>query len=116
MNVWNIAASFASGIISAMGFGGGGVLIIYLTQMLNNNQLNAQGINLIFFIPSAVTAMIIHMKNKMINLKEIKLYIISAIPGVVAGLFLTTVLNGTIIGKLFGLLLIVMGVREILNN
>ena len=45
-----IIAGFLSGLIGSMGFGGGGVLIIYLVVFANIPQLQAQGINLIFFV------------------------------------------------------------------
>ena len=44
-----IIAGFLSGLIGSMGFGGGGVLIIYLVIFTNTPQIVAQGINLIFF-------------------------------------------------------------------
>ena len=64
MIIWNIIASFFAGILGAMGFGGGGVLIIYLTAILNIKQITSQGINLIFFIPSAIIALIIHILKR----------------------------------------------------
>ena len=116
MTVWNIIASVISGILGAMGFGGGGILIIYLTQILKFKQIKSQGINLIFFIPSAITALIIHIKNKLIKFKQILPFLISAIPGVVAGLYLTTIITGNTLSKAFGILLITMGVKELFKK
>ena len=116
MTLWNIIASVGSGLLGAMGFGGGGILIIYLTQILKYGQLKSQGINLIFFIPSAITALVIHVKNKLIDFKKILPLIISAIPGVAAGLYLTTVISGKMLSKIFGVLLILMGLKEFFNN
>lgn len=111
--IWqNIPASAAAGFIGAMGFGGGGILIIYLTAILGYNQLKSQGINLMFFIPSAVTALIIHIKNRLIDYKKILPFIISALPGVVVGLYLTTVVSGNLLSKIFGAILIIMGITE----
>ena len=42
-------AGILSGIIGAMGIGGGGILIIYLTLFADMEQMAAQGINLLFF-------------------------------------------------------------------
>ena len=50
MTVSVIIASFVSGLLGAMGIGGGSVLIIYLTTVLSLEQKAAQGINLVFFI------------------------------------------------------------------
>ena len=45
-----IVSSLLSGLLGVMGFGGGSVLIIYLTSFLHMEQRQAQGINLVFFI------------------------------------------------------------------
>lgn len=113
MMIWNIAASFLAGMLGAMGFGGGGVLIIYLTVVLNIKQITSQGINLIFFIPSAIIALVIHIKNKLIDFKKIFPFFISAIPGVALGLYLTTVISNKALSKIFGGILILMGLREL---
>ena len=112
----DIIAGFLSGIIGAMGFGGGGILILYLTLYRNIPQLNAQGINLIFFIPSAIVALIIHIKNGLIKTKEILPFIIAALPGVALGLYLTTVISSKILADIFGALLILMGIKEFFSK
>ena len=48
--IWDIIAGLLSGIIGAMGLGGGAVLLIYLSLIKGTDQLKAQGINLLFFI------------------------------------------------------------------
>ena len=57
MNWAALLAGLFSGIIGAMGLGGGAVLIIYLSVFTDMPQLEAQGINLIFFIPIAIAAL-----------------------------------------------------------
>ena len=116
MTVWNIIASAGAGFLGAMGFGGGGILIIYLTQILNYGQLKSQGINLIFFIPSAVVALIIHIKNRLIKFRQILPLIIAALPGVALGLYLTTVISSKILADIFGVLLILMGIKEFFSK
>lgn len=116
MTVWNIIASAGAGFLGAMGFGGGGILIIYLTQILNFGQLKSQGINLIFFIPSAVVALIIHIKNRLIKFRQILPFILAALPGVALGLYLTTVISSKILADIFGVLLILMGIKEFFSK
>ena len=107
-------AGFLSGVLGAMGFGGGGVLIIYLTLYRNLPQLTAQGINLIFFIPSAVIALIKHHKNKLIEWKVSFSYIVCGIIGVAAGYLLIRFLDETLIRKIFSLILIAAGIKDLL--
>lgn len=112
--ITDIIAGFISGTLGAMGFGGGGVLIIYLTLYKNLPQLTAQGINLIFFIPSAIIAIVKHNKNKLIEWNVSLPYIICGIIGVTAGYFLIDFLDETILRKLFSLILITIGLKDLL--
>ena len=71
--MWGVAAiGFFSGIISGMGIGGGTILIPALLFLTEVNQQQAQGVNLIYFIPTAVMALITHRKNGTLDLKTAK--------------------------------------------
>ena len=96
----DIIAGFLSGILGAMGFGGGGILILYLTFYRKLTQLNAQGINLIFFIPSAIFALIMHNKNKLINWKIAFRYILYGLIGVCIGYIVMKFIDEKIIAKI----------------
>lgn len=113
----DIIAGVLSGIIGAMGFGGGGILILYLTIYRNLNQMTAQGINLIFFIPSAIAAVIFHSKNHLIEWKTALKYILFGIIGVCIGFILLRFINENFIRKIFSVILLFMGIKELfLNN
>lgn len=116
MIAWDIIASFFSGVLGSMGFGGGGILILYLTFALGLKQITAQGINLIFFIPCAIMGIILHAKHGLIEIKRVLPYLISAIPGVILGLYLTNIIDNTWLAKIFGGVLIALGVRELITN
>lgn len=109
----DIIAGAVSGILSAMGFGGGGILILYLTLYSNIPQLKAQGINLIFFIPSAVIALIMHTKNGLVEWKKAVKFILLGIVGVAIGYAVLSHLDERIIRKIFSVILITMGLKEL---
>ena len=111
-----ILAGAVSGALGAMGLGGGGVLILYLTLVLDTPQLKAQGMNLMFFLPCALTAVIIYAIQKKINLKELLPFLLSGIPGVLAGTAISGIIGAKMVAKLFGAGLIVMGIREVFSN
>ena len=69
--IWVIVIGIVSGMISGMGIGGGTILIPALLFLQDMNQQQAQGINLIYFIPTAVIALITHIKNKNIETNRI---------------------------------------------
>ena len=70
-SVTDILAGILSAVIASMGLGGGGVYIMYLTLVKDTQQLNAQGLNLMFFIPCAAVSLAVYIKNKMIKPKAV---------------------------------------------
>lgn len=109
----NILAGIVSGMLGAMGFGGGGILILYLTLCRNISQINAQGINLLFFIPSATLAIIFHIKNKLIDKRTALQYIGFGLIGVVLGFLLLEKLNDDILRIFFAIILIIVGLKDL---
>ncbi len=116
MNILALLAGLLSGIIGAMGLGGGAVLIIYLTLFAELEQLTAQGINLLFFIPIATVSVIIYSFKKQIKWKTV--FKISAVGliGTLSGWLLANFLGGELISKIFGGLLLILGIKEIFSK
>lgn len=106
----------ASGIISGMGIGGGTILIPALVLFLNPEQHIAQSVNLLFFIPTAVVALFIHIKNKRIDFKMAIPIIIFGFIGAYAGSRLAVSLPGNNLKKWFGIFLLAMGTYEIIRK
>ena len=52
-----------SGIFSGVGMGGGTILIFLLTMFAGLEQHIAQATNLIYFIPTAISAIIVNYRN-----------------------------------------------------
>ncbi len=102
-------AGILSGMIGAMGMGGGGVLIIYLNLFTDIPQSMAQGINLLFFLPTAVLAVLYYSKKKMIVWEIAVPFAFMGILGTIAGCYLCGKFDNSILTKLFGILLLVMG-------
>lgn len=113
MNIAALLAGLLSGIIGAMGLGGGAVLIIYLSVFTQTEQLASQGINLMFFIPIGLLAVVIYAFKKQIKWKTTLLLAAWGLLGAVIGLMLTDLLGGELTAKLFGGLLILIGIKEI---
>ncbi|MBR5156207.1 MAG: sulfite exporter TauE/SafE family protein [Clostridia bacterium] len=114
MNIFlPVISGFAAGIISGMGIGGGTILIPALSIFLSIDQHTAQGVNLLYFIPTAVVALFVHIKNKAIDYKIAIPIIISGIAGAVGGSYLALVIHAKLLKKLFGGFLFFMGIYEI---
>ncbi|MEE0928566.1 MAG: TSUP family transporter [Acutalibacteraceae bacterium] len=108
-------AGFLSGIIGAMGLGGGAVLLIYLTLFGGVDQLKAQGINLLFFIPIAVVSVIIYAFKKQIKWKTVLLFSAAGLAGAAAGVFISEAVGSSILGKIFGGILIAAGIWQAIS-
>ena len=108
-----IGASFLAAVIGALGMGGGSVLIIYLTAYLGLEQLAAQGINLIFFLPVAAVALIFHHKHGLIKWKVALPCAAVGLVGVYFGQMLAMRVGSELLQKLFGGFLLIIGLREV---
>lgn len=105
-----------SGIISGMGIGGGAILIPALVIFLNPDQHVVQSVNLIFFIPTAVIALIVHIRNKRIDFKVAFSIIIFGLLGAYVGSRLAISLPGPVLKKYFGFFLLILGIYEMLRG
>lgn len=108
-----LLAGFFSGAAGSLGLGGGGVLIIYLTVFAGTAQLNAQGINLIFFLPCAALAVFIYWRKKLLNLRIILLCAAFGLAGAFLGSYLASLIGSDLLSKLFGGALVLLGCKEI---
>ena len=106
----------ASGILGAMGVGGGSISILILAGFLGVDQKSSQLINLFAFIIPAITAIIIHSKHKLIDKYNVIFTIIGGIPTAVAGSFLASSLSSSTLKTIFGIFLLILGVFEIFNK
>ena len=111
-----LLAGLFSGIIGAMGLGGGAVLIIYLSLFTDMPQLKAQGVNLLFFIPTAVAAVTVYGIKKQIKWEIVLKVALWGLLGAAVGIYFADLLGGKLTSKLFGGLLVVMGVIEIFSK
>ncbi len=111
-----ILSSVIAGIAGGMGIGGGALLIPALTIFANVSQHVAQSTNLIFFIPTALCAVFIHLKNKNIELKKAIVLVLSGIPGAILGGMLANFTEGDILRKMFGVFLLIFGLIELFKK
>ncbi len=104
------------GILSGLGVGSGGLLVIYLTLIGKTEQQDAQGINMLFFIFAASAAMIIHSKKRKINLPLLLTLITFGAPLSLLGSSLAALSRPEFLRKCFGGLLVFSGVVTLLSS
>ncbi len=116
INVLDALAVVLSACISAMGLGGGGVLILYLTLVRDTPQMVAQGINLLFFLPCAVTAAAIYQKRGLLRWGTILPMVFGGFLGVGAGSLLLRHIDTRILTILFAVLMIGAGLYTVFKR
>ncbi|MBQ2284634.1 MAG: sulfite exporter TauE/SafE family protein [Clostridia bacterium] len=114
--IYLIITGIVSGIISGMGIGGGIILIPVLTIFLGFDQKIAQGITLVYFIPTALFALIVHIKNKSVDFKVAIKVASTGIISAGVGAYCVKFLPTHILGKIFALFLLVVGISQIISG
>lgn len=104
---------FLAGFTGSLGLGGGGVLVMFLTAFMNVGQLKAQGINLIFFIPVGIFSIAMHARKRLIEWKTAIPAAVCGLIGAAAGSLIAGCLGAGIMRKIFGLMLLMMGIWEL---
>lgn len=108
-----IAVSTVLGFLSGIGVGGGSLLILWLTLALHMDYSEARIINLLFFLPSALIATLFRWRQG--KLKITKILPAIALGCAAAGIcaMFSNKIDIFILKKLFGILLLLTGVREL---
>ena len=109
-------AGLVCGILSGFGIGGGSLLMVWMTAVAALDQKTAQGINLLYFLPTSIGALIFHIKNKMICWRVV---IPAAVCGCVTAAlaaWISSSLDVSFLRKLFGGYLLIIGVMEIFKK
>lgn len=111
-----IIVSLIIAILSGMGVGGGGLLVIYLTIFENTPQIIAQGTNLIFFIAAGLASTIYNAKKEKIVWRHTIPISISSVLFAIITSILTSKISPEILGKMFGVMLVLSGSASLISR
>ena len=101
------------GYLAGLGIGGGSLLILWLTLALGMEQPTARAINLMFFITAAGAVSVFRWKQGKLDLKKLLPAILAGCASAAAFSLIGQYLDVERLKKLFGVLLLVTGVREL---
>ena len=102
-----------SGVFSGVGMGGGTILIFLLTTFAGIEQHVAQATNLIYFIPTAISAIIVNYREKNIDTKLAVSVSVFGIIGAIIGAKFAVNTDVQKLRKLFGIFLAIIAIHEI---
>ena len=111
--LWLILFGIIGGVLGGMGMGGGTLLIPLLTIFLDISQQNAQGINLIAFLPMSIVAIIIHAKNHLIKFKYALLVASTGVASSLLGAYVAGIVSSQNLSFWFGIFLIALGIFQL---
>ena len=101
------------GVLAGLGVGGGSLLILWLTGMLALPYTQARTINLLFFLPCAFIATLVRQKTTAIRIKKLLPAIIAGSISAIVFFFVSHFIPVDLLKKLFGIFLVITGVREL---
>lgn len=99
-----------AGILAGMGLGGGNILIPLLILICSFEQILAQSVNLVAFIPMSIVALVIHLKNKLVCYKTAFKIIAVALIGCFLGVLILNFIDVAYLRILYSIFLVCIGV------
>ena len=105
----DVAAAFIIALLSGMGVGSAGLLVVWLTVADAVPQLAAQGLNLYFFLFSSSASLLIHVRRRKIFWTAAAFMICIGAVGAISGTALSSILDAGSLRKLFGGMLVFCG-------
>ena len=104
---------FIIAALSGMGVGSAGLLVAYLTSLRGVPQINAQGINILFFLIATSISLLYHMRKRNLYPKIIITTVLFALPGVISGAVAVNYVPTSILRKIFGGMLVILGAYSV---
>ena len=111
-----LLAGAVTGVLSGFGVGGGTLLLIYMTAFAGVEQHLAQGVNLLYFLPTAATALPSHIKNGYIEKGTALPAIAAGLAGTALAAWCATALDVGLLRRFFGGYLLYIGLRELFRK
>ncbi|MCI9239900.1 TSUP family transporter [Oscillibacter sp.] len=97
-------------VVSAWGVGGGTLLLLVMTLFLGVDQRTAQGINLLFFLPTAASALVCHARGGYLDKPTLKAAVPVAVAAALVGAWASNAVDVEVLRKPFGVYLLLSGV------
>ena len=113
LNLITLPVAIILGFLAGLGVGGGSLLMLWLTIVMQMEYTQARTINLLFFLPSAIIATLFHRKQGSVTIKK-------ALPAILCGCisagifsYIGQQIDTQLLKKLFGAILLFTGFREL---
>ncbi len=108
MGVAGLLAGFINGLL---GSGGGVLIVLYLTIMAKTGRKNAQATAIAVILPMAILSSIIYARGGYVAWSHLWKVSAGGVAGAILGAVLLNQLQPKFLKKLFGIFLIIAGIR-----
>ena len=110
---YSLICLLATTLGAISGIGGGVILIPVLTIFLSFDQKVAQGITLLYFIPTAIFALTVHIKNKNVDFKVAFKVASTGVISAGVGAYCVRYFSTPVLGKIFAVFLLSVGTYQV---
>ncbi len=116
MNAWLLPflLGTATGVLSAWGVGGGTLLLLCMTLLLGVDQAEAQAVNLLYFLPTALVSLWFHRRNGYLDSAAVKAAVPTGVCVALAAALISSSVDISLFRKPFGLFLLYAGLSALL--
>lgn len=111
-----VLISLLIAVLSGMGMGSGGLLVVFLTLFADVPQIRAQGINLLFFLFSSGASMLRHISTRSLSFPVIAIVSAAGLLGAIPGTYAALLLPEKLVRTLFGTMLALSGTVSLLRG
>lgn len=109
-------AAFGIAVLSGMGVGSGGLLVVFLTLIADVPQIRAQGMNLLFFLFASGASMLVHIQKRRLSPSVLLLVAAAGLIGSLPGTYAALILPEVLVRRLFGGMLVLSGTVSLLRR
>lgn len=116
MNGIEFLVGLSAGVLSGCGVGGGTLLLLYLTAVAGMPPATAAGVNLLYFLCCSPTALVGHIRHRMVNGRVFVLAAVVGVLAAVAAAYGRTFLPTDWLRRGFGVLLLYIGIKSLFGK
>lgn len=109
MTVVTVLVAFLTAVLSGLGVGSAGLMMLFLTAVLHLPQLEAQGINLFYFLFSSGASLVVQFFRTAVLPGCVFFLLPFGVLGALLGFRLAVFLPGALLRRLFGGILVLFG-------
>lgn len=110
------AVGALTGVLSGFGVGGGTLLLVYLSVARGQEQHLAQGINLLYFLPTAALALPSHWRNGYVEKKVLLPAIASGLLCAAGASWMASGMDTATLRRVFGGFLVLVGLGQLCRS